>query len=65
MRLSIVCLELGFIWLVYYAYGVATAHDMSIWLTTTLVIAVDRIVTWITTAAERRRRRLAEGSHDG
>ncbi len=28
LRLVVLCLELGFIWLVYYAYGIAASHDM-------------------------------------
>ncbi|MEL6572839.1 MAG: hypothetical protein AAFQ64_14330 [Pseudomonadota bacterium] len=51
----ILCLELGFVWLVYFGFGLATAHNMPIWLTALLVIGVDRTVTFITDYAKRRR----------
>ncbi|MDX8353167.1 hypothetical protein SLH47_12390 [Cognatiyoonia sp. IB215182] len=54
------CLELTFLWLVYYAFGLATTYDIPIWATALLVIIVDRIVTFITSSAKRRRDRLRE-----
>jgi len=60
LRLGILCLELGIIWLIYFSFGVATHYDMPIWLTTFLVIAVDRATTFITTIATRKRSKLAE-----
>jgi len=58
--IAILCLELGFVWLVYFGFGVATTHNMPIWLTAFLVIAVDRTVNFITTYAKRKRDRLRE-----
>lgn len=51
----ILCLELGFVWLVYFGFGLATSYNMPIWLTALLVILVDRTVTFITDYAKRRR----------
>lgn len=56
------CLELGFVWLVYFVYGLAADHDMPIWLTAFMVLMVDRIVTFITTKAQEKRERIAERS---
>ncbi|WP_298361171.1 hypothetical protein [uncultured Litoreibacter sp.] len=58
MSIIIVCLELLFVWLVYFAFGVATEHNLPIWLTALLVIIIDRTVTSITSLARRRRDRL-------
>ena len=56
----LVCLELGFVWLVYYGFGLATTYEMPIWLTALLVIIVDRTVTLITTTAKARRDKLRQ-----
>lgn len=58
--LIIITLELTFVWLVYYIFGLATAHHMPIWLTALLVLLVDRSVNFITTHAQKRRDRLRE-----
>ncbi len=60
MRLGVLCIELAVIWLIYYLFGVATTYDMPIWLTTFLVIIVDRATTFITTLATRKRIQLPE-----
>lgn len=65
LRLIVLCFELGFIWLVYYIYGIAAAHEMPLWLTTSLVIVVDRITTFITSQANNRKQRLAERRNRG
>ena len=54
-RVILLCLELGFVWLVYFAYGVVSAHEMPVWMTTTLVIFVDRAASSITSIAETQR----------
>ncbi|WP_299143845.1 hypothetical protein [uncultured Tateyamaria sp.] len=59
MRLSILCAELAVIWLIYFLFGVATHYDMPIWLTTFLVIAVDRATGFITTIATRKGTRIS------
>lgn len=46
------------IWLIYFAYGFVTNHDMPLWMTTCLVIAVDRTTGFITALATRKRRTL-------
>ena len=60
LRVGILCLELGFVWLVYFGFGLATSYEMPIWLTALLVIAVDRTVTFISNTAKDRRDRLRE-----
>ena len=60
MKLVILILELSFVWLVYFAFGVATEYDMPVWLTALLVIFVDRTVTFITTFAQSRRARMQD-----
>ena len=60
MRLGVLCIELAIIWFIYYLFGVATTYDMPLWLTTFLVIFVDRITTFITSLATSRRSRLRE-----
>lgn len=55
----ILCLELGFIWLVYFGFGLATTFQIPIWLTAFLVMLVDRTVSFITTYANTRRDQLA------
>ena len=59
-RIIIVCLELGLVWLIYFGFGIATSHDMPVWLTAFMVLMVDRTVTFITTHAKDRRDRLRE-----
>jgi len=59
-RIIILCLELGFVWLIYFGFGIATSHDMPVWLTAFMVLMVDRTVTFITTHAKDRRDRLRE-----
>ncbi len=54
-RIILLCLELGFVWLVYFAYGIVSTHDMPVWMTTTLVIFVDRAASSITSIAETQR----------
>ena len=56
----ILCLELGFVWLVYFGFGLTTSYNMPIWLTALLVIVVDRTVTFITDYAKNRRDRLRD-----
>ncbi|MCY4180929.1 MAG: hypothetical protein OXC60_06200 [Litoreibacter sp.] len=58
MSVILLCLELLFVWLVYFAFGVATEYELPIWLTALLVILVDRTVTSITAFAKRKRARL-------
>ena len=59
-RVMILCLELGFVWLVYFGFGLATSLEIPIWATAMLVIAVDRTVTFISTFGKERRDRLRE-----
>ena len=65
IRLGILCFELGFVWLIYFCFGLAAKYDMPVWLTTTLIIVVDRLVSFITSHADARRRRLADRQREG
>ena len=55
LRLIILCLELGFVWFVYYLFGWATTYELPIWLTALLVLGVDRLVGLISMLAGRWR----------
>lgn len=59
-RVIFVCLELGLVWLIYFGFGLATSHDMPVWLTAFMVVMVDRTVTFITTLSKDQRDRLRE-----
>ena len=58
MRLVVLTLELGFVWLIYYLFGLAMAFDLPIWLTAFLVLIVDRLVGRISDTAKSKRKRL-------
>jgi hypothetical protein len=60
LRSVILCLELGFVWLVYYLFGLATAMNLPIWMTALLVVLVDRLVSWISGVAQTRRTGLSK-----
>ncbi|GGF79349.1 hypothetical protein SAMN05216376_11494 [Mameliella alba] len=54
-RLIILCLELGVIWLIYLIFGWIAAFEMPLWLSTFIVIAVDRATDAVGDLAQRRR----------
>ena len=54
-RLIILCLELGVIWLIYLFFGWIAAFEMPLWLSTFIVIAVDRATDAVGDLAQRRR----------
>jgi len=58
LRLIFVCLELSFVWLVYFLFGLVTAYEVPIWRTALMVIVVDRCVGFISSIAQERRKRL-------
>ncbi len=60
MRLAILCVELMVIWLIYFWFGFVTTYDMPLWMTTFMVIIVDRLTNLITDFANRRRIRLSQ-----
>ncbi|MDD9728302.1 hypothetical protein PVW46_00105 [Mameliella sp. AT18] len=51
----ILCLELGVIWLIYLIFGWIAAFEMPLWLSTFIVIAVDRATDAVGDLAQRRR----------
>jgi predicted membrane protein len=60
LRLSIFGIELAAIWSIYFAFGFVTTHEMPLWLTTFLVIVVDRTTSFITNLATNRRASLTD-----
>jgi len=60
-QLILLCCELALIWAIYYAYGLVTSDEMPLWLTTFLVLAVDRLTCALEGAAAEIRTRLAGG----
>lgn len=60
MRFAILFIELAIIWLVYFWFGFVTAYDMPLWMTTFLVIMVDRTTTAITNIAMRKRTHISQ-----
>ncbi|MBY6121624.1 hypothetical protein [Mameliella alba] len=51
----ILCFELGVIWLIYLIFGWIAAFEMPLWLSTFIVIAVDRATDAVGDLAQRRR----------
>ncbi len=49
------CLELVFVWLVYFIFGLVADYDMPVWLTAMVVVLVDRIIGLISAHAARKR----------
>lgn len=60
MRLILLSLELGFVWLVYYLFALSTTLSLPMWLTAILVVIVDRIVTYITTMSAAQKERIED-----
>jgi hypothetical protein len=60
MRVTILCGELAIIWLIYFSFGFITTYDMPLWMTTFMVITVDRLTNLIADFASRRRTRLSQ-----
>lgn len=58
-RILILCLELGLIWLVYLSFGYLAAFELPLWLSTLLLIVVDRATDAITSHANRHRDRAS------
>lgn len=59
-QVVVLCLELGFVWLVYVLFGLVAYYDMPVWLTAMMVVIVDRLVSAITTQAQRKREALSK-----
>lgn len=57
-RIIILCLELGLIWLIYLSFGYLAAFELPLWLSTGLLIFVDRATSAITSSANAYRDRL-------
>lgn len=60
MRVTVLCVELAIIWLIYFSFGFITTYDMPLWMTTFMVITVDRLTNLITDFANRRRTDLSQ-----
>lgn len=54
-RLIILCVELAAIWLIYLGFGWLAAFEMPLWLSTFIVILVDRVTGAVADLAQRRR----------
>ncbi|MEM9899530.1 MAG: hypothetical protein AAF742_09155 [Pseudomonadota bacterium] len=58
LRLILLCLELGVIWLIYFGLGVLTTFEIPLWAGAMLVVLVDRATSFITKILTDRRRTL-------
>ena len=57
-RIIIICLELACIWLIYLGFGWLAGFELPLWLSTFIVIAVDRATGAVGAFAQRRRELL-------
>lgn len=54
----ILCLELASIWLIYLCFGWLAAFEIPLWLSTFIVIPVDRATSAVADIARHRRELL-------
>jgi len=52
-RLILYATEFALIWIIYYCFGLAAKVDMPLWLTTLMIVTVDRLVTFAGTIFRR------------